>query len=99
MGYWRAYDEQRGSGVLMEPTPDELYEELEAALRKCVLLDEDDPAVLTGFMIVYTGQLLEEDASITGYINPSGLSSVERLGFAQAMKLRAERMFMGFEEE
>lgn len=105
MGYWCAYDEQRGSGVLMgddttdRPGPDELYDQLEAALRRCVLMDEDDPAVLTGFMIVYTGQLLEEDASITGYINPSGLSSVERLGFAQAMKLRAERMFMGFDHE
>jgi hypothetical protein len=80
-------------------TPEDLYNELEAALRKCVLQDEEDPAVLTGFMIVYTGQLLEEDASITGFINPAGLSTVERLGFAQAMKLRAERMFLGVEDD
>lgn len=88
-----------GDEVTDHPTPEELYDGVEAALRRCVLLDEDDPAVLTGFMIVYTAQLIDEDASITGYINPSGLSSVERLGFAQAMKLRAERMFLGFDHD
>jgi hypothetical protein len=69
-------------------------EEFDEALLKYVrTVQDEDPGVLTGYLIVYSQALVNEDTDLTGFISSEKLGIIRKLGLAEALHLRARRWF------
>lgn len=68
--------------------------EFEEALAKYVrTVQDEDPGVLTGYLIVYQQTLVNEDSDLIGYLSGERMGVVQKLGLAEALRLRARYWF------
>jgi len=65
-------------------------EEFDEALAKYIrIVQDEDPGVLTGYLVVYQQTLVNEDSDLIGYLSGESMGIVQKLGLAEALRLRA----------
>lgn len=73
-------------------------EEFDEALLKYIrTVQDEDPGVLTGYLVVYSQALVNENSDLTGYLSSENLGIIRKLGLAEALHLRAKHWWEDYE--